>query len=248
MTGKRTPERVFGRFLELAIATADIAASVQFYERLGFTQLITNDAWPHRYGVVTDGRLHIGLHEWELPSPAITYVLPGLAEARPRLAAAEFKPEFERFGEEDLHRLRLRDPGGTSVMLLEARTFSPGATTAQRDSACGYFQHLGLPQRDFAPARDFWERGGFVALPELEQPYVHLPLTSDGLDLGFHRPRLLDVPVLVFECDDPVAQRAQLSARSVTVADELPRGLDAADATVIEAPEGTLLWCLRTGL
>ena len=27
---------MIGRFLELAIATTDIAASVQFYERLGF--------------------------------------------------------------------------------------------------------------------------------------------------------------------------------------------------------------------
>ena len=27
---------MFGRFLELGIATPDIAASVQFYERLGF--------------------------------------------------------------------------------------------------------------------------------------------------------------------------------------------------------------------
>ena len=45
---------MFGRFLELGIATPDIAASVQFYERLGFTQLLTGDAWPHRYGVLSD--------------------------------------------------------------------------------------------------------------------------------------------------------------------------------------------------
>jgi hypothetical protein len=239
---------MFGRFLELAIATADIAASVQFYERLGFTQLIANDAWSHRYGVVSDGRIHIGLHERDMLSPAVTFVLPGLAAARSRLAAAGFEPDFERFGEEQLHQLRLRDPGGTAVMLLEARTYSPGAATAQRDSACGYFLQLGLPQQDFARACAFWERGGFVALPELDEPYAHLPLTSDGLDLGFHRPRLLDVPVLVFECDDPSRQRAQLAARSVSVSDELPRGMDAAAATVIEAPEGTLLWCLRTGV
>ncbi|MGA8706125.1 MAG: hypothetical protein WB646_03955 [Steroidobacteraceae bacterium] len=239
---------MFGRFLELAIATADIAASVQFYERLGFTQLITNDAWPHRYGVVTDGRIHIGLHERVMPSPAVTFVLPGLREARSRLLAAEFEPEFERLGEEDLHQLRLGDPGGMAVMLLEARTYSPGAATARRDSACGYFLHLGLAQRDFARARGFWERGGFVALPELDEPYAHLPLTSDALDLGFHRPRLLDVPVLVFECDDPAQQRAQLAARNVPVSDELPRGMTAAAVTVIEAPEGTLLWCLRTSV
>ena len=61
---------MFGRFLELGIATQDIATSVQFYERLGFSQLITGDAWSHRYGVLGDGRVHLGLHERAMPSPA----------------------------------------------------------------------------------------------------------------------------------------------------------------------------------
>lgn len=239
---------MFGRFLELAIATADIAASVLFYERLGFTQLITNDVWPHRYGVLTDGRIYIGLHEQIVPSPAVTFVLPGLREARTRLLAAEFALSLERLGEEELHQLRLIDPGGTAVTLLEARTFSPLGATVQRDSVCGYFLQLGLPQQDYARARRFWERGGFVALPELAEPYAHLPLTSDGLDLGFHRRRLLEVPMLVFECDDPVRQRAQLAELNLPVSDQLPRALDPAMATVIEAPEGTLLWCLRAGI
>ena len=85
---------MFGRFLELAIATADIAASVQFYERLGFAQVPTDDAWSHRYGVLTDGRIHIGLHEREMPSPSICFVLPELAQARARLTAARFEQEL----------------------------------------------------------------------------------------------------------------------------------------------------------
>jgi len=75
---------MFGRFLELGIATPDIAASVQFYERLGFTQLLTGDAWPHRYGVLSDGRIHLGLHECSMPSPSVCFVLPELAQADPR--------------------------------------------------------------------------------------------------------------------------------------------------------------------
>ena len=55
--------RVLGRFHEISIATADIRASVEFYESLGFTQAPTTDAWSHPYGVLTDGRLFIGLHQ-----------------------------------------------------------------------------------------------------------------------------------------------------------------------------------------
>src|SRR5580698_9229028 len=83
---------MFGRFLELGIATTDIAGSVQFYERLGFSQLITGDAWPHRYGVLTDGRAYLGLHERTMPSPALTFVLPQLASSQARLRAANFEP------------------------------------------------------------------------------------------------------------------------------------------------------------
>ncbi|HEY3809450.1 MAG TPA: VOC family protein [Steroidobacteraceae bacterium] len=237
---------MFGRYLELSIVTADIAASVQFYERLGFVQLITGDAWPHRYGVLSDGRIHIGLHEQPGPSPAVSFVAPGLAESAVRLAAAQLQPESVRLGEEELHQVRLRDPGGQAVRLLEARTYSPVALAAAgAESLCGYFLHLSLPQKDFARARAFWERGGFVALPETDEPYPHLPLTSDALDLAFHRPRLFDAPLLVFECADPVRQQAMLAERGFALVDELPRSFGAGDCSLLEAPEGTLLWSLR---
>jgi len=235
---------MFGRFLELAITTADIAASVQFYERLGFTQLTTNDAWPHRYGVLSDGRIHLGLHESPMPSPSVSFVLPELAQARARLVAAQFEPEFARLGEEELHRLRLRDPGGTAITLLEARTYSPAAPASSAESLCGYFQHLSLPQAHFERASVFWERGGFVALPQLDEPYPHLPLTSDRLDLAFHRRRLFDAPLLVFECNDLARLRAQLASRDIATSNELPRGVEA-EQCLIEAPEGTLLWALN---
>ncbi len=51
-----------GRFHELSIATADIRASLDFYESLGFWQAPTGDAWHHPYAVVTDGRVVLGLH------------------------------------------------------------------------------------------------------------------------------------------------------------------------------------------
>src|SRR4029077_18270273 len=102
---------MFGRFLEFGIATADIAASVRFYERLGLSQLITGDAWSHRYGVLSDGRAHLGLHERALPSPTLTFVLPQLAGSQARLRAAGFEPELAVLGEGGPHQLRLREPG-----------------------------------------------------------------------------------------------------------------------------------------
>ena len=236
---------MFGRFLELGIATTDIAASVQFYERLGFSQLITGDAWPHRYGVLTDGRAYLGLHERTMPSPALTFVLPQLASLQARLRAANFEPELAALGDDSLNQLRLRDPAGHAVTLLEARTYSPAPAAGSAQSVCGYFSHLSLPQPDYQLAREFWERAGFVALAEEQQPYAHLPLTSDHLDLGFHQRRTFDAPLLVFECADLPASMARLGELGIESSTLLPRGLDRAHGGLIEAPEGTALLLLQ---
>jgi catechol 2,3-dioxygenase-like lactoylglutathione lyase family enzyme len=235
---------MFGRFLELGIATPDIAGSVQFYERLGFSQLITGDAWSHRYGVLSDGRVHLGLHERAMPSPALTFVLPQLASSQQRLRAAKFKPELAALGEHSLHQLRLRDPAGHAVTLLEARTYSPAAPGVAAESLCGYFSHLSLPQADYQAAREFWERAGFVALSEENEPFPHLPLTSDHLDLGFHQRRTFDAPLLVFECADLTKNVARLRELGLPLSAQLPRGLDREHSALIEAPEGTALLLL----
>jgi len=252
---------MLGRFLELGIATVGsgaggsgargstaggiaaggIAESVQFYERLGFSQLITGDAWPHRYGVLSDGRVHLGLHERSMPSPALTFVLPQLARAQLRLRTAGFDLQRLALGDDSLHQMHLVDPGGNAVTVLEARTYSPAAPGADLQSLCGYFSHLSLPQPDWQAAREFWERAGFVALGEEPLPYPHLPLTSDYLDLAFHAPRLFETPLLVFECADLNAHVARLRERGIELATQLPRGLDHRHSALLTAPEGSAL-------
>jgi len=238
---------MFGRFLELGIATRDITAAVAFYEQLGFTQLITGDALSHRYGVLSDGRVSLGLHEQERPSPAPCFVLPGLASTRAVFELEGLEPELTELGEDALNELRLRDPGGHAVTLLEARTYSPAAPGTTGDSHLGYFCHLSLPETDFEAARKFWERGGFVALPALDAPYPHLPLTSDGIDLAFHERRLCGEPLLVFEGPELAARLALLAERGVAQEPGLPRGMNRAHSALIESPEGTLLLLVDAG-
>jgi molybdate transport system substrate-binding protein len=44
-----------------------------------YGQAAVGDTWSHAYAVVTDGRLHLGLHGYEFDSPALTWVRPDLA-------------------------------------------------------------------------------------------------------------------------------------------------------------------------
>ncbi|MFO1409270.1 MAG: hypothetical protein U1F06_02670 [Steroidobacteraceae bacterium] len=237
------PGGPFGRFLEISLATGAIADSAGFYQRLGFHGLATGDVFAHRYGVYSDGRVHLGLHEGARAPATLSYVLPQLAGALARLRAAGFTPLREQLGFEDFHAIELADPAGTPVRVLEARTYSPAADAGE--SRLGRFAHWSLPVRDAAPAAAWWERAGWVALPEVEEPYAHQPLTSDELDLAFHSPRLVDAPFLVFTAPDMAARIAALREAGEPLEDA-PRGLDRARNALLVAPEGTLLLLLQS--
>lgn len=238
---------MLGRFHEISIATADIRESVEFYESLGFTQAPTTDAWSHPYGVLTDGRLFIGLHQRRAPTPALTFVLPGVASQLATFEHHGVALTVCRTGDEVFNEIGFLDPFGQSVTVLEARTYSPVAREVHEVSLCGYFSEISMPARNFETARVFWEPLGFVATDAAEAPYVHLPFTSDHLDIAFHRPRTFDVPMLVFRDVEMPARIAQLRDQGIRMSEsmELPRGLDPACNALLESPDGTLLLLLQ---
>jgi len=236
---------LIGRFLEIGIATTDIRASVEYYERLGFTQTQTGDTWPHPYGVLTDGAVYIGLHEGRLDSPALTFVHPGIAGHLAELERMGIDPSTVNIGDEVFNEVGFRDPAGQPVRLLEARTYSPADRSALEPSRCGAFRALSMPAADFEAARAFWEALGFEAGELQSHPYSHLPLSREGLELALHRPQLSPEPLLVFR-DPAMSERiAQLRQLALSPLEPPPRGLDPRANALLRAPEGTALLLLR---
>ena len=233
-----------GRFHEFSVATPDIRACVEFYEQLGFTQAATGDALSHPYGVLSDGRLHLGLHQHSAPTPTLTFVRPGVGSAVPAYAAAGIELTVCRTGEDVFNEIGFSDPFGQAVTVLEARTYSPPARTATEVSLLGDFAQVSLPAADFAAAQAFWEPLGFVAADEAQEPYAHLPLTSDTLDIAFHQPRTFERPMLVFRSAAMAARVARLGELGVEML-PLPRGIRADGNALLEAPDGTALLLLQ---
>jgi catechol 2,3-dioxygenase-like lactoylglutathione lyase family enzyme len=236
---------MLGRFLEIGIATTDIRASVEFYERLGFTQAQTGDTWPHPYGVLTDGRVCIGLHQGRLDSPALTFVHPGVANYLSALQRLDIEPYTTNISGEVFNEVGFRDPAGQPVRLLEARTFSPSDRSPLEPSRCGAFRALSMPAADFEPARSFWEALGFVAGEPATRPYPHLPLSSGDFALAMHRPHFAAEPLLVFH-DPAMPERiARLRELAPYPLEPPPRGLDVRGNALLRAPEGTALLLLH---
>jgi catechol 2,3-dioxygenase-like lactoylglutathione lyase family enzyme len=242
---RSTPQPLAGRFHEFSIATGDVRTCVEFYERLGFTHAATSDAVRHPYGVLSDGRLYVGVHQRRLPSPTLTFVRAGLRDAVAEFAAAGIELTASHLGEEEFNEVACSDPYGQALAVLEARTYSPVARARSEVSLCGEFAHVSLPAADFTAARAFWERLGFVALEEVQQPYRHQPLVSDALNLAFHAPATLAQPLLVFTSADMAARLARLRELGLPLSPP-PGALATAANALLYAPDGTALLLLQS--
>jgi hypothetical protein len=89
--------------------------------------------------------------------------------------------------------------------------------------------------------QEFWEPLGFVAMGESETPYLRMSMTSDHLNLAVHRPRMLEMPTLVFASADMGERIERLRALGIDFSNNLPKGLDPRHSGLLIAPEGTAL-------
>ena len=234
---------MLGRFLEVSVHAPDVQASLEFYESLGFVQAPVGDTWSHPYAVVTDGRLYLGLHGFEFESPSLTWVHPGLANHAPALEALGIEFAFAKLGEEALHELGFVDPSGQMITLVEARTFSPPALDPGLASRLGYFEEFGLPTTDLDRSRSFWDALGLVAFDPVRAPFAKVVASHRDLNVGLYDTDLRR-PVLTFS-DPAMAERiAGLRDKGLRFVDRLPRGMNARENALLEAPEGT--WLLLT--
>jgi catechol 2,3-dioxygenase-like lactoylglutathione lyase family enzyme len=230
---------VLGRFLEYSIPTADIRASLDFYVKLGFSEAEVGETWAHPYAVVTDGRIHLGLHRLEDTEPMLTFVKPNLLRHLAALETLGVQFEVRRLGNDVFNELGWLDPSGHRVRLVEARTFSPTKRIATATSLCGYFSEIALPSERLEDAKQFWERLGFVGMDELGAPLPHVSCTSDSIDLGLYEPAHLALPTLVFDAGDVQATLRRLADAGVSPAASVPRPLRQLSAALLRAPEGT---------
>jgi catechol 2,3-dioxygenase-like lactoylglutathione lyase family enzyme len=238
---KYTAPPVLGKFHEISVETPDIAESVAFYERLGFTQVGTTDTWQHPYGVLTDGKLFLGLHQFKFPSPTITYVHADVAGHAHVIEKHGVELAWKRVGEDAFNEVGFFDPSGQPVRVQEAATHFASDRERGDASLCGDFAEFSLPAAEFPAMREFWEPLGFVALGESDAPYLRMSMTSDHIDLAVHRPRTLDAPMLVFVAADMGERIERLRSLGFELSEDLPRGLDPRHSALISAPEGTAL-------
>lgn len=237
---------MLGSFLEISVHSPDVLESLTFYEKLGFTQLATNDAWTHPYGVVTDGRCFIGIHAYSFPGPSLTFVAPELRRRVDDLEAAGAEFEFLKLADDQFHELGFFAPDEQIVTLLEARTFSPPAPQALRESLLGYFAEYRIPVEDRDAALTQWLRYGLIENDAADSLHDSVSACCTGLNIGLTESRRVSGPTLVFHVTGLREQLARLETRGIE-----PRRVHGSSAgksatATIVAPEGTTLLLAET--
>ena len=227
-----------GRFLEFSVRTPDILESLHFYKVLGFAEMETGDVWPHKYSVLSDGTISIGLHDREFDSPSITYVHSELAKHARSMADHRFDFTRLHLDEDVFNELAFKDRDGHAVAMQEARTFSP-ADEFENDSACGSWFELTLPVRDAVRAARFWAPLAPALLEMREEPTTHMRFDAGGIPLGLSESIALQQPSLCFKCHDRQALKEIVMQQGLEC-EKFP-GFEGA-FLVLKAPEGTHLY------
>lgn len=228
----------FGRFLEFSVRTPNILDSLGYYKTLGFTELEIGDVWPHKYAVVSDGLLCIGLHDRDFDAPAISFVQPDLARHARSMTDHGFEFGFMRLDEDEFNELGLADRDGHRVTMLEARTFSAG-DEFDNDSLCGMWFEVTLPVRDAVRSARFWASVAPTLLRMREEPTTHMRFDAGGAALGLSESIALNGPSLCFRCHDKDALAAMIEKHGLPH-EKFP-GFEGA-FVALKAPEGTMLY------
>ena len=227
-----------GHFLEFSVQTPDILESLGFYKSLGFTELESNDVYSHKYAIVSDGELNIGLHDTEFDSPAVTFVQPDLAQHARSMTKHGYDFSYLRLDEDVFNELGFQDLDGHAVSMVEARTFHL-SEEAEYDSACGNWFELTLPVRDTVRAARFWAPIAPTLLQMREEPTVHMRFDASGVALGLSESIALKAPSLCFRAPERQALMTLLDQQGFDY-ESFP-GFEGAFVG-IRAPEGTMLY------
>ena len=232
---------LLGRFLEFSVQTSNVIESLGFYKLLGFQELEVGEVWTHKYAVVSDGVLNIGLHDGKFDGTALTFVHHDLARQARSMSDHGFNFRYLKVDQDVFNELGFLDRDKNFVAMIEARTFSP-ADEYTDDSICGGWFEISLPVRDAMRAAQFWAPLAPELLRLREEPTTHMRFNAADMSLGLSESIALNGPSLCFRCDDKDAVWTAIAQHGFKFK-EFP-GFEGA-FMALTAPEGTVLYLFK---
>lgn len=235
---------MLGQLLEIALAAEPVAAALEFYRGLGFRDVPVGDIVTTPYAVVTQPGLALALHGRELAGPAPTFVRPELREHLRALKHLGIELDWSTLADDEFHSAAFLDPNGLSVMLIEARTFSPAPSEGALTSVCGDWLELSVATHSCEESASFWSLLGLERVAAGDAPHPWLRMRGHGLTIGFHEKSRF-APGLSFVCDQLAARLEYLEAKGYAADTGAPLSERRKQSATLTGPEGTPLYLLE---
>lgn len=224
------PTPILGDISAITITSPDLNASLAFYQRLGFKEVMRSDV-PFPLIQVSDGALLIMLRKDPTPYISLTYYVKNLAavvkEMEQKGITFSRKPKDKGM----IKRYIFQSPDGLNIALV---TFVPGMvapsgagmlTMPQQDmfdpekyvnKAAGMYGELAHPVADLDKSLAFWASLGFTFVSRQSMPYPWA-IISDGLSVvGLHQTTDFSYPALTFFAADMRSKIDKLKAQGLT--------------------------------
>ncbi len=210
------PSPALGNITAITIASPDLEKSLQYYQQLGFAEVMRFD-FPFPWIQVSDGALLIMLRKDDTPYLALTYYV---SDPQPVVNDLEKKGiVFTRkpSAGEMVKRYVFQSPDGLTISLVgitDGFKQPPGPTmlgmqpqdyknpAAYVNKVCGMFGELAHPVKNLDESIAFWKQLGFVTLSTFTTPY-NWAIISDGLAVvGLHQTTDFNFPAITFFASD----------------------------------------------
>jgi len=251
-TQKRTLAQWFkfyklGNNVEISLSVADLSESLSFYEKLGLGRVDGGEK-PYPWAVVSDGRLHLGLHQQVFSSPTLGYFgLSILEERKVHLAKLGVKLDHIQMSWLNFVTAEFESPEGQRVLLADLRSDVETIPSGRKFfPKCQSFGELSLKTEDVNATVTYWERLGFERVAEGDQPYPWAIISDGRIRLGLHQTPKLTKPTITYFAPDMPDRLKRLRRRGIKFVTEHKDKKGRRVGAVIESPDGQLFF-LFTG-
>ena len=252
------PEPLLGNISALTIATPDLETSLQFYQKLGFKEVMRMD-FPFPWIQITDDALLIMLRKADEPYLALTYY-----SANADKIAADVESRGIQFiskprDTDMVKRYLFQSPDGLNVSLVGIPDGFSGPsgktmlTMEQQDyfkpenytnKTAGMFGELAHPVADLNESIAFWEKIGFKPLSKFASPYPWAILTDGLAVVGLHQTTNYTYPAITFFASDMKDKIEKLRAQGLGELKEM----GGSSNVVLKTPEQQHIFLFKLGM
>jgi len=250
------PTPILGDISAFTINSPDPEASLQFYQKLGFRELMRSD-FPFPFIQVTDDAILIMLRKAADPYISLTYYRKETGNIVGELEKKGIQFTSKPHDKDFVKRYVFQSPDGTNIsfVIVPDGFRRPGGKTmltmdqsdyfkpeTYTNKIAGMFGEFAQPVADHERSIEFWQKIGFTVLSKFTSPYPWAIL-SDGLSVaGLHQSKHFESPTITFFAADMNARIENLAQLGLSYEEMQPGNI------VLTTPEQQKIFLFKMGM